>query len=88
MYNHHQPLAPQFNSSTLVLAEIVQEERLARKNYSALLKSGNANKKEINQALNEWKKLEGQLDNLLYNVIARPRVQNARERIGGGIMYQ
>jgi hypothetical protein len=87
MYKNSQPI-PTFNSSTVVLAEKVQEERLARKNYSALLKSRNVPKKNINQAYNEWKKLEGELDTLLYNVIAKPRVQNRREIIGEGIMYQ
>lgn len=83
--NHHQQVTPQFNSSTVVLAEKIQEERLARKNYSALLKT-NAPRNKISQALQEWKKLEGELDSLLYSVIAKPRMQNARERIGGGVL--
>jgi len=54
------------DTTAIVLAEMVQQERMARKNYFNKLK---APQKEKQDALNELKKVESNIDNFIYSIL-------------------
>lgn len=62
-----------FTSSLLVFAEKIQQERQARKNYFIKSKSGLMKEKE--EALKELKKVENEVDVLLYGILHKPETR-------------
>jgi hypothetical protein len=74
---HNQKLTPTFNSSTIVLAEKYQQLQQAQRQYYRMKKTGLIKDKQ--SALNELQQIQGEMDNLVYNILHKPEsLQSAR----------
>lgn len=78
-------ITPKFDSTLSVFAELVSEERLARKNYFAKCKAQRQEDKK--NALQELKSAESKVDEMLHAIINKPHADLRRVNVGGGRVF-
>jgi hypothetical protein len=69
-------ITPPFNSTLVVFADLVEEERIARKNYFAKCKAGRLEEKA--EALNDLRSAERKVDEALHMIKNKPHADRRR----------